>query len=56
MDVVVGVPEIAPVVVDKVRPAGSAGEIVQEVTAPPVVDGVAAVIVVPFAKEKKLGL
>ena len=42
--------------VDKVRPAGSVGEIVQEVTVPPVVDGVAAVIVVPFAKEKKLGL
>ena len=47
---------MTPVVADKVRPAGRTGEIVQEVTVPPVVDGVAAVIGVPFAKEKKLGL
>jgi hypothetical protein len=45
---------MTPVVADKVRPAGSAGEIVQEVTVPPVVDGVSSVIVVPFANEKKL--
>ena len=31
---VVGVPEMAPVVLDRVRPAGSVGDTDQEVTAP----------------------
>ena len=39
----VGVPEIAPVVLSKVKPAGSDGEIDHEVTAPPVDVGVMAV-------------
>ena len=36
----VGVPVISPVEVSKVRPAGSAGEMLQEVAAPPVFVGV----------------
>ena len=45
---VVGVPEIAPVVLDRVRPAGSEGDTDQEVTAPPVEVGETVVIAVPF--------
>ena len=45
---VVGVPEIAPVVLDKVRPAGSEGETDQEVTAPPLEVGETVVIAVPL--------
>ncbi len=45
---VVGVPEIAPVVLDKVRPAGSEGDTAQEVTAPPLEVGETVVMVVPF--------
>ena len=41
---VVGVPEIAPVDVLKERPLGSVGEIDHEVTAPPLVLGVAVVM------------
>jgi len=44
----VGVPEIAPLVVEKERPAGSVGEIDQEVTVPPRALGVAVVMAVPF--------
>ena len=44
----VGVPEIAPVVLDKVRPAGSEGETDQEVTAPPLEVGETVVIAVPL--------
>lgn len=40
----VGVPEIAPVEVLKERPAGSDGEIDQEVTVPPLTLGVAVVM------------
>lgn len=45
---VVGVPEIAPVVLDKVRPAGSDGETDQEVTAPPLEVGETVVMAVPL--------
>ncbi len=45
---VVGVPEIAPVVLDSVRPAGSEGDTDQEVTAPPVEVGETVVIAVPL--------
>jgi len=40
----VGVPEIAPVEVLKERPAGSDGEIDQEITVPPLTLGVAVVM------------
>ena len=40
VETAVGVPEIAPVVLLKTRPAGSAGEIDHEVTAPPLDVGV----------------
>tara|TARA_B100000609_G_C17171079_1_gene411700 strand:+ start:670 stop:960 length:291 start_codon:yes stop_codon:yes gene_type:complete len=45
---VVGVPEIAPVVLDRVSPAGSEGETDQEVTAPPLEVGETVVMAVPF--------
>ena len=45
---VVGVPEIAPVVLDRVRPAGSEGDTDQEVTAPPLEVGVTVLIGVPL--------
>ena len=45
---VVGVPEMAPVVLDRVRPAGSEGDTDQEVTAPPVEVGETVVIAVPL--------
>ena len=48
--VAVGVPEIAPVEVEKERPAGTAGEIDQDVTAPPLEVGVAVVIAESFVK------
>ena len=51
-----GVPEIAPVVVEKTRPVGSDGEIDQEVMAPPLADGVAVVIVVSFVRVNGLPL
>lgn len=44
----VGVPEISPLVVENERPAGSDGEIDQEVTVPPLTVGVAVVMAVPF--------
>tara|TARA_B100000035_G_scaffold205941_1_gene176093 strand:- start:1985 stop:2248 length:264 start_codon:yes stop_codon:yes gene_type:complete len=46
--IAVGVPEISPLVVENVRPAGSEGEIDQEVTVPPLTVGVAVVMVVPL--------
>ena len=55
-DTAVGVPEIDPFVVEKVRPAGSVGEIDQEVTAPPPALGVAVVIAVPFVSVNELGV
>ena len=51
-----GVPEIAPVDVENVRPAGTDGEIDQLVTAPPLEVGVAVVIAVPFDRENGLPL
>lgn len=40
----VGVPEISPVAVSKVRPAGRVGEIDQDMTVPPALVGVFAVM------------
>tara|TARA_B100000035_G_C20669094_1_gene408810 strand:- start:21 stop:272 length:252 start_codon:yes stop_codon:yes gene_type:complete len=45
-----GVPEISPVAVSSERPAGRAGVIDQEVTVPPLEDGVSAVIAEPLVK------
>ena len=45
---VVGVPEMAPVVLDRVRPAGSEGDTDQEVTAQPVEVGETVVMAVPL--------
>ena len=47
---VVGVPEIAPVVLDRVNPAGSDGEIDHVTTAPPLTVGIDAVIATSFVK------
>ena len=55
-EIAVGVPEISPFEVEKVRPAGSVGMISQEVTAPPEADGVAVVIAVPFVRVNGLPL
>jgi hypothetical protein len=52
----VGVPEIAPVDVENARPAGNDGEIDQPVTAPPLEDGFAVVIAVPFVSVNGLPL
>ena len=38
-EITVGVPDISPVVASIVSPVGSVGEIVHEVTAPPLLDG-----------------
>ena len=46
----VGVPEIAPLVVENESPAGSEGEIDQDVIVPPLTLGVAVVIAVPLVK------
>ena len=54
-DAAVGVPEIAPVVLDNARPAGSDGETVHDVGVPPLVVGVTVVIVVPFVRVSELG-
>ena len=52
----VGVPLISPVEVSKDNPAGRDGETDQEVTGPPLEDGVTAVIAVPFVRVKEFGL
>tara|TARA_Y100000022_G_scaffold189634_1_gene189079 strand:- start:329 stop:595 length:267 start_codon:yes stop_codon:yes gene_type:complete len=52
----VGVPEIAPVDVENASPAGSDGEIDQPVTVPPLEDGIAVVIAVPFDRVNGLPL
>lgn len=44
----VGVPEIAPLVVENDSPAGSDGEIDQDVTVPPLTVGLAIVMAVPL--------
>lgn len=54
--VVVGVPEMAPVDVEKERPDGSDGEIDHDVTAPPLVVGVTVVMVVFLVKLNELGV
>ena len=52
----VGVPEMAPVVVEKERPVGSVPEIDQEVTAPPLAVGVTVFMAVFFTSVRVLGL
>ena len=47
-DTAVGVPDMAPVFTSIVRPAGSAGLMIIEVLAPPVLTGVRVVIAVPL--------
>ena len=47
-ETVVGVPEISPVLESNVNPAGKDGDTSQVITAPPLLDGVAADIVVPL--------
>jgi len=54
--VVVGVPLIAPVEVEKERPVGSVGEIDHEVTAPPLEVGVTVDMVVSLVNENELGV
>ena len=53
---VVGVPEIAPVVESSERPAGSEGDTDQEVTVPPLEVGVTVVMAVPLVRVSELGL
>ena len=53
---VVGVPEIAPVEVSKVRPAGNVAEIDQEVAAPPLEVGTTVVMAESLVKERVLGV
>ena len=52
----VGVPEIAPVVLSKAKPAGNAGEIDHEVTAPPLDVGVIVVSETFLVSVSELGL
>lgn len=54
--IAVGVPEISPVAVEKVSPAGRDGVIDHEVTVPPLADGVAVVMAVPFVNVNGLPL
>lgn len=54
--IAVGVPEMEPFDVENESPAGSAGEIDQDVTAPPLAVGVDVVIAVPFVRANELGL
>ena len=49
-DIADGVPLILPVDVSNDKPAGSVDEIDHVSTAPPLADGVTAVIAVPFVK------
>lgn len=53
--IAVGVPEISPVEVEKVSPAGIEGDIAHVTTAPPPVFGVAVVIAVPLVSVKVFG-
>ena len=52
----VGVPEMAPVEESSERPAGSVGEIDQEVMVPPLTVGVTVVMAVPLVRLKESGL
>ena len=54
--IAVGVPLISPVEVSKDKPAGKDGDTDQEVTGPPLVDGVTAVIAVPLVRVNEFGL
>ena len=54
--IAVGVPLISPVEVSKDNPAGRDGDTDHDVTGPPLVDGVTAVIAVPFVRVKEFGL
>lgn len=54
--IAVGVPLIAPVEESKDKPAGRLGETDHNVTVPPLTDGVAVVIVVPFVNVNGLPL
>ena len=54
--IAVGVPLISPVEVSKDKPAGKDGDTDQDVTGPPLADGVTAVIAVPFVRVNELGL
>ena len=54
--IAVGVPLISPVEVSRDSPAGRDGETDQEVTGPPLEDGVTAVIAVPFVRVNEFGL
>ena len=49
-DVTVGVPEMAPVVVENERPEGNDGEIDHDVTVPPLDVGVTVVMAVPLVR------
>ena len=52
----VGVPEIAPVVESSERPAGSEGDTDHEVTVPPLEVGVTVVMAVPLVRVSEFGL
>ena len=51
-----GVPEMAPVEESRDRPAGSEGEIDQDVMVPPLTVGVTVVMAVPLVRVKESGL
>jgi hypothetical protein len=55
-DTTVGVPDISPVEVSKLRPAGRGSEIDHKVTVPPLDVGVAVLISESLVNDKKLGL
>ena len=55
-DTTVGIPLISPVLASIDRPVGRFGEIVQELTAPPLTVGVTAPIAAPFVSVSELGL
>ena len=50
----VGVPEMAPVVLEMLRPAGSDGETDQDTTVPPVDVGLSVVMAVPLVNVREL--
>ena len=52
--IAVGVPLSAPVDESNAKPAGRDGVIDQDVTAPPLLDGVTVVIAVPLVRAKEL--
>lgn len=56
VEVVVGVPLMAPVEVSNDKPAGRDGEIDQETTAPPLDVGVTAAMAEPLASVKEFGV